>query len=295
LQKARGFVIKAARNEGCGWQPQAIAASLGRFRLARRIEDMEQGLHRLDGKTAIVTGGAGSIGLAAARLFLAEGAKVMLVDLDAGHLARAMAGLDPQHSASFAANVTVASEVEAFVAATLSRFGKIDILFSNAGNFGTVAPIESYPEEVFDSVLAVHVKGAFLCCKYAVPHMHDGGSIIITSSVAGTRGDPGVYGYITAKHAQTGLMRCLAKELAPRRIRVNTINPGPIDNGFQLAVEDKLGSIIGRDGTEFFNEIIPLHRHGKPVEIARSVLYLASDDSSFVTGAMLAVDGGMSA
>jgi NAD(P)-dependent dehydrogenase (short-subunit alcohol dehydrogenase family) len=256
---------------------------------------MEQDLRRLDGKVAIVTGGAGSIGLASARLFLAEGAKVMLVDLHAGHLARAMAGFDQQHSASFAANVTVASEVEALVAAAVSRFGKIDILFSNAGNFGTVAPIESYPEEVFDSVLAVHVKGAFLCCEYAVPHMHDGGSIIITSSVAGTRGDPGVYGYITAKHAQTGLMRCLAKELAPRRIRVNTINPGPIDNGFQLAVEDKLGSIIGRDGTEFFNDIIPLHRHGKPEEIARSVLYLASDDSSFVTGAMLAVDGGMSA
>ena len=250
---------------------------------------------RLDGKVAIITGGAGSIGLAAARLFLKEGAKVMLVDLDPRHLARAAPGLDPQRSATFAANVTVASEVEAFVEDTVQRFGKIDILFSNAGNFGTVAPIETYPEEVFDSVIAVHVKGAFLCCKYAVPRMNDGGSIIITSSVAGTRRDPGVYGYITAKHAQTGLMRCLAKELAPRRIRVNTINPGPIDNGFQLAVETKLGSIIGRDGTEFFNDIIPLRRHGRPEEIARSVLYLASDDASYVTGAMLAADGGMSA
>jgi NAD(P)-dependent dehydrogenase (short-subunit alcohol dehydrogenase family) len=256
---------------------------------------MDKGLRRLDGKVAIITGGAGSIGLAAARLFLAEGAKVMLVDLDAGQLTRAVAGLDPECCATAAANVTAAKEVEAFVEATISRFGKVDILFSNAGNFGTVAPIDSYPEAVFDSVLAVHVKGAFLCCKYAVPHMNDGGSIIITSSVAGTRGDPGVYGYITAKHAQTGLMRCLAKELAPRRIRVNTINPGPIDNGFQLAVEEKLGTIIGRDGTEFFNDIIPLGRHGAPEEIARSVLYLASDDSSFVTGTIHAVDGGMSA
>jgi NAD(P)-dependent dehydrogenase (short-subunit alcohol dehydrogenase family) len=93
----------------------------------------------------------------------------------------------------------------------------------------------------------------------------------------------------------SGLMRCLAKELAPRRIRVNTINPGPVDNAFQLSVEHKLGAIMSRDGTEFFNDIISLRRHGKPEEIARSVLFLASEESSFMTGAMLAADGGMSA
>ena len=103
-----------------------------------------------------------------------------------------------------------------------------------------------------------------------------------------------MYAYITAKHAQTGLMRCLAKELAARRIRVNSIRPGPIDNGFQLAVEKDLQNHIGRDGTQFFNELIPLGRHGNPDEIARSVLYLASDQSSFTTGAMLMADGGMS-
>ena len=124
--------------------------------------------------------------------------------------------------------------------------------------------------------------------------MTAGGSIVITSSVAATRGDPGVYAYITAKHAQTGLMRCLAKELAPRGIRVNTVNPGPVDNGFQLAVEKGLGAAIGADGTDFFNSIIPLGRHASPEEIARSVLYLASEQSSFVTGTMLMVDGGMS-
>ncbi|MBN8973472.1 MAG: SDR family oxidoreductase, partial [Rhizobiales bacterium] len=97
-----------------------------------------------------------------------------------------------------------------------------------------------------------------------------------------------------AKHAQIGLMRCLAKELAPRRIRVNTIHPGPIDNGFQLAVEQGLGTTLGVDGTAFFNDMIPLGRHGTAEEIARSVLYLASDDSSFTTGTTLMVDGGMS-
>jgi NAD(P)-dependent dehydrogenase (short-subunit alcohol dehydrogenase family) len=256
---------------------------------------MAQGTGRLEAKVSLITGGAGSIGLAAARLFLAEGAKVMLVDADEARLAEAASGLDSASCATRNADVTNSDEVRTCVEATVSRFGRIDILFSNAGNFGTVAPIETYPEEVFDAVLAVHVKGAFLCCKHAVPQMNDGGSIVITSSVAGTRGDPGVYGYITAKHAQTGLMRCLAKELAPRRIRVNTINPGPIDNGFQLAVEEKLGQIIGRSGTEFFNDIIPLHRHGRPEEIARAVLFLACEESSFVTGTMLAADGGMSA
>jgi NAD(P)-dependent dehydrogenase (short-subunit alcohol dehydrogenase family) len=248
----------------------------------------------LAGKVAVITGGAGSLGLATARLFLAEGAWVMLVDLRQSDLAHASGALASPDVATFAADVTRAGDVAAFVEATRAHYGKIDVLFSNAGNFGTVAPIADYPEDVFDAVYAVHVRGAFLACKYAVPAMNDGGSIIITSSVAATRGDPGVYAYITAKHAQIGLMRCLAKELAPRRIRVNTIHPGPIDNQFQLAVEKGLGEAIGGDGTAFFNALIPLGRHGTPEEIARSVLYLASDQSSFTTGAMLMVDGGMS-
>jgi NAD(P)-dependent dehydrogenase (short-subunit alcohol dehydrogenase family) len=247
----------------------------------------------LEGKTCIVTGGAGSIGLATARLFLAEGARVMLADLVEGALKATLHGLDLTRIAMVATDVTHGDSVRRCVEATLSRWGKIDVLFSNAGNFGAVAPIESYPEDVFDAVYAVHVKGALLMAKYAVPHMNEGGSIVITSSVAGTRGDPGVYAYITAKHAQVGLMRCLAKELAPRRIRVNTIHPGPIDNGFQAYVEDQVGKVIGRDATRFFNEMIPLGRHGSPDEIARSVLYLASDQSSFTTGTMLMVGGGM--
>lgn len=248
----------------------------------------------LEGKTCIITGGAGSLGLAAARLFVEEGARVTLVDLDEAALKTAAAGFAKERVAMVAADVSRADDARRYVDAAVKRFGAIDVLFSNAGNFGTVAPIESYPEDVFDAVHAVHVKGAFLACKYAVPHMNDGGSIVITSSVAGTRGDPGVYGYIPAKHAQIGLMRCLAKELAPRRIRVNTIHPGPIDNSFQHDVESGISAVIGRDATAMFNEMIPLGRHGRPEEIAKSVLYLASDQSSFTTGAMLMVDGGMS-
>jgi NAD(P)-dependent dehydrogenase (short-subunit alcohol dehydrogenase family) len=248
----------------------------------------------LSGKVCIITGGAGSLGLATARLFLAEGARVMLVDVNDAELQRGARNLKCSEVATCRADVTRADEVSGYVDATFERFGAIDVLFSNAGNFGVVAPIEEYPEDVFDAVYAVHVRGAFLACKYAVPKMGDGGSIVITSSVAATRGDPGVYAYITAKHAQIGLMRCLATELAPRSIRVNTIHPGPIDNSFQLVVEEGLGKAIGGDGMAFFNAMIPLHRHATPDEIARSVLYLASDQSSFTTGAMLMVDFGMS-
>lgn len=249
----------------------------------------------LDNKVCIITGGAGSIGLASAQRFLQEGARVMLVDMDSAKLEKAIEGLDPGRVASCVADVGDAGQVKGFVDETVSRWGKIDVLFSNAGNFGTVAPIDQYPEDLFDAVYKVHVKGAFLLGKYAVPNMNDGGSIVICSSVAGTRGDPGVYAYITAKHALTGLMRCLSKELAPRNIRVNTINPGPVDNSFQDKVEDDLGKIIQRDATEFFNEIIPLGRHARADEIARSVLFLASEQSSFTTGTMLMADGGMSA
>ncbi|SEQ94464.1 NAD(P)-dependent dehydrogenase, short-chain alcohol dehydrogenase family [Faunimonas pinastri] len=250
---------------------------------------------QLQDKVCVITGGAGSIGMETAKLFLAEGARVMLVDLDRERLEAAAAELASRDLATMQADVTSRESVEAFVAETVRRWGGIDAVFSNAGNFGTVAPIEAYPEATFDAVYAVHVKGAFLVCRAAVPHMGRGGSIVITSSVAGTRGDPGVYAYITAKHAQVGLMRCLAKELAPRGIRVNTIHPGPIENGFQHAVEADLSTIIGRDGGAFFDEIIPMGRHGRAEEIARSVLYLASDQSSFTTGTTLMVDGGMSA
>ncbi len=251
----------------------------------------------LQGKVCVVTGGGGSIGLATARLFVAEGARVMLADSDASRLdiaRQAFERTDTARVGTMRTDVSDAASVERLIAATLERFGRIDVLFSNAGNFGVVAPIERYPEEVFDAVQAVHVKGAFLMCRAAVPHMNDGGSIVITSSVAGLRGDPGVYAYITAKHAQIGLMRCLAKELAPRRIRANTIHPGPIDNAFQHAVEADLARLIHRDGAAFFDEQTPLARHGRPEEIAQSVLYLASAQSSYTTGTTLVVDGGMS-
>jgi NAD(P)-dependent dehydrogenase (short-subunit alcohol dehydrogenase family) len=248
----------------------------------------------LKDKHCLITGGAGSVGLACAKLFLDQGARVTLVDLHPLDSLPASLSDHADRILHLAADVSDVESTAAYVRGAVDRFGKIDVLMSNAGNFGGVAPIESFPVENFDRVLAVHVRGAFLACQHAVPNMRDGGSIIITSSVAGVTGSPGVHAYITAKHAQVGLMRSLAKELAPRRIRVNTLHPGPIDNTFQKNVEDGFTAATGRDGTEYFNSIIPMGRHATPSEIANAALYLASDMSSFSTGTLHMVDGGMS-
>lgn len=249
---------------------------------------------QLTDKVCIITGGAGSIGLATAALFIAEGARVMLVDLREPDLQKAARELACERVAYQVADVSKAADTAAYVAATVSRWGGIDVLFSNAGNGGPIGPLGNYPEDEFDAVYRVHVKGAFLACKYALERMNVGGSIVITSSVAGLKGDAGPYAYVTAKHAQVGLMRAVAKEAATRGVRVNTLHPGPIRNGFQENIEQQLSAVMGRDAREFFDERILLRRHATPAEIAQSALYLASSQSSFVTGSTLVVDGGMS-
>lgn len=251
----------------------------------------------LDGKVCVITGGAGSVGLASARLFVREGAKVMVVDLRHADVQRATADIGGPNVAGTTADVGRADDVKSYVDATVKKFGKIDVLFSNAGNQGVVTPVPDYPEDIFDSVIAVHVRGAFLACKFGLPQMNDGGSIIITSSIVGVKGDGGgAVAYVTAKHAQVGLMRSVAKGAARRNIRVNTLHPGPINNEFQLKIEEGIGKLMGgKDATALLNEAIPLQRHAHPDEIARSALFLASDQSSFTTGTTLMADGGMSA
>ncbi|OFW62145.1 MAG: short-chain dehydrogenase [Actinobacteria bacterium RBG_16_64_13] len=249
----------------------------------------------MDGKTCIVTGGYGSIGFASAEILLSEGARVTLVGRNQESLGLAAAALDvgPDRLETVAADVSESADVQRYIEKTVSRWGKIDVLFSHAGVSGVIRPITEYPEDVFDNVMAVNVRGSFLACKYVLPHMNDGGSIIITSSIMGVTADPGVSAYATSKHALIGLARVVAKEVAPRGIRVNVLAPGPIDNSFQTRIEEKLTEVVGQDGTEFLNHIIPLGRHGRAEEIARAVLFLASDQSSFTTGAVLMADGGM--
>jgi NAD(P)-dependent dehydrogenase (short-subunit alcohol dehydrogenase family) len=250
----------------------------------------------LDGKICIVTGAAGSLGLATAELFLREGARLMLVDREAAALQAAAdrLGARPDHVMAHAADVTDPKSTAGFIDATAARWGGIDVMFCNAGISGAICPIVDYPEDVFDRVMAVNVRGPFLGCKYVLPKMRDGGSIIITSSVVGTTSDPGIAAYATSKHAVIGLMRTVAKEAAHRRIRVNVVAPGPIANDFQRNVETGLSRAIGREAGEFLDGLIPLGRHGLPEEIGRLVLYLASDQSSFSTGGVFMADGGMS-
>jgi NAD(P)-dependent dehydrogenase (short-subunit alcohol dehydrogenase family) len=258
---------------------------------ARTLDLPSGGL--LHGKAAIITGGEGSIGLATARAFVAEGARVHLIGLAADSLRAGASALGA--AASWAvADVTDSVQVKTAVAAAAETFGRLDVVVSNAGIAGVIAPVADYPEDVFDQVLAVHVRGSFLVCKHALPYLRSGASIVITSSVVGLTSAAGICAYATAKHALVGLMRTLAKETAPHGIRVNTIHPGPVDNEFQHRIEVAATGLGLAQAAAAFEQLIPLARHAAPEEVARAMLFLASDQSSFVTGATLSVDGGMS-
>lgn len=249
----------------------------------------------LEGKVCVVTGAAGSLGLASTEVFLREGASVLLVDRTAEALTKA-AEMLARYAGRFdvcAADVADADATKRYVEAAVAKFGRIDVLFSNAGISGIIAPIANYPDELFDAVMAVNVRASFLAIKYAQPHMNDGGSIIVTSSVVGVTSDPGICAYATSKHAVIGLVRTAAKELAPRNIRVNIVAPGPIDNAFQKNIEDGITAATGHDGTALLDSVIPLHRHATAEEVAQTVLFLASARSSFSTGSVFMADGGM--
>jgi NAD(P)-dependent dehydrogenase (short-subunit alcohol dehydrogenase family) len=246
---------------------------------------------RLDDKVVLITGGESGIGLASARRFVAEGARVHLVGLDAAALRAAADELD---GLATVADVTDEAAVAAAIAAGAGRYGRYDVLFSNAGIAGGVHPLTEFPSDVFQRTLAVHVTGAFHVLKHGLPHVPDGGSVIITSSVVGLIGAPEVAAYVAAKHGQVGLMRVAAKEVAGRRIRVNTLHPGPTSTPFQDAIEMAATGKSQEDAARAFDGMIPLGRHATVEEIAAAALYLASDESAMVTSHTLSIDGGMS-
>ena len=254
-------------------------------------------MSRFDGKVAIVTGGAGGIGKAAARQFIAEGADVLLVDRDEAALVAAAAEIGSNRLATYAADITQPESNQGMVRAAVERFGGVDIFLANAGIEGVVKSIADTDVEMFDRVMAVNVRGVWLGLKYVMPEIarRGGGSVVITSSVAGVGGSPGLAPYVTSKHAVIGLMRSAALEGAAQNIRVNTVNPSPVETRMMRSLEEGMAPGNGEVVHASLKQRIPLGRYAEPEDIARLMLFLASPDAEFLTGGVYMADGGMTA
>ena len=254
-------------------------------------------MSRLKEKVAIITGGAGGIGKAAGKLFVAEGADVLLVDLDEAALKAACDEIGSNRVSYCVADVTRSDDNQKMVAVAEERYGGVDVLLANAGIEGDVAPIVGYDEARFDQVMAVNVKGPFLGLQAAIPAINKrgGGSIVITSSMMGVTGGVNITPYVTSKHAVIGMMKSAAKECAGMNIRVNTVNPSPVDTRMMRSLEEGFAPGEGAAMKERMAANIPLGRYAEPEDVAKMMLFLASDDSDFITGSVYMVDGGSTA
>jgi 3alpha(or 20beta)-hydroxysteroid dehydrogenase len=249
---------------------------------------------RFEGRTAVVTGAAGQIGAATARRLAGEGAKVLVVDRDADGVAATVAAIEGEGGVArgCVADVTDAQAIARYAAqgAELGG-GRIDAFFNNAGVEGPVAPIEEYPVEDFDRVLAINVRGVFLGLKHVLGHMGEGGAIVNTASIAGVLGAPAIVAYVAAKHAVVGITRTAAVETGGRGIRVNAVCPGPIEGRMMGALEEGWGG----DVHGALVQGIPLGRYGSPADVAALVAFLLSPEAAHCHGAAYVVDGGQTA
>lgn len=256
-------------------------------------------MSRFRGRVAIVTGAAGGIGLAACERFASEGASVVAVDLATTDLGAAVSAAESAGGAALAvgADVTKADEVAGYVQAAMDNFGRVDVLFNNAGIEGAYAPMVDQTEAAFDQVMAVNVRGVWLGIKYAVPAMiaSGGGSVVNTASVAGLFGSRGISPYSASKHAVAGLTKSAALELATSGVRVNAVCPAPIETRMMRSLEIFIGGENADDIRKALAERLPAQRYGEPHEVAALVAFLASDDASYITGSLYPIDGGYSA
>ena len=254
-------------------------------------------MNKLEGKIAIITGGAGGIGKETAKVFLNEGADVIIFDLNEDDLIKVCKEIESNHLSYFAGDVTKPEDNLKAVEIAQEKYGGVDIFVANAGIEGEVNNIEDYSLDKFDQVMAVNVRGPFLGLKASIPAMdlRDGGSFIITSSIAGLSGAAGIGPYATSKHAVIGLMKSAAKECAEKNIRVNSVNPSPVETRMMRSLEEGLMPGEASDAKSLMESNIPLGRYGTPEDVAKLMLFLASDDSSFITGSVYTVDGGSTA
>ncbi|MBB2967647.1 SDR family NAD(P)-dependent oxidoreductase [Leifsonia aquatica] len=248
---------------------------------------------RLAGKSAIVTGGAGGIGRATSLALAAEGARVAVVDLqqDAAEAVAAEIRAAGGEAVAIAADVSAEADVERAVATAVDAFGGLDIAFNNAGIIRRTTAVETTVEE-WDRVFGVNVRGIFLMCKHVVPVMaaKGKGSIINTGSGWGLKGGGQAISYCASKGAVVNMTRALAIDHGPQGIRVNSVNPGDVNTGMLRDEARQLGQEAGAFLADAADR--PLGRMGEPTEIAAAVVWLASDESSYVTGSALVVDGG---
>lgn len=247
----------------------------------------------LAGKVIIITGGAGGIGEATARMAHARGASVVITDLEAGPV-EAIAQSLGERAAGLAVDVTRREDNQAMVDLALERFGRLDAAFLNAGIEGQVGPFDSRSDQAWETVFNVNVHGVRFGVEAALPALRKsgGGSVVITSSIAGVRGAAGLSPYVSSKHAVTGMMRCLAAELGPENIRVNTLNPGPVDNRMMRSIEEQAKPGHGKDVQAAFTSRIPLGRYVTNDECAAMACLLFADEAAGFNGNCYMVDGG---
>ncbi|MGO4328965.1 SDR family oxidoreductase [Cupriavidus sp. 2TAF22] len=248
---------------------------------------------RIKDKVALITGAGAGIGEATAELFAREGAKVIVADLNIDN-ARAVAARIGKNALAIEVDVASSEQVRQMIRHAAEHFGGIDILVNNAG-FGTLGSVVTLEEDAWDSVIDVNLKGVYLCSKYAIPELvrRGGGSIVNLASTISVVGIPDRAAYVAAKGGVAALTRAMALDHSAEGIRVNSVAPGVINSSYYDKMFKEVADPIAfRKGLEARS---PLNKMGEPMDIAQMILFLASDESSFATGAMFTVDGGYTA
>lgn len=250
-------------------------------------------------KVVLITGAAGGFGVETVKAFAERGAKVVLVDLYMEALEKVAQelGLEEGRYLLVAADVAKEEDIINYVNKTKETFGRIDVFFNNAGIEGVVSKLVDYPSDMFHKVIDINVKGAYFGMKYVLKVMQEqkSGSIINVSSVAGLKGMPDLSAYVTSKFALIGMTRSAAVENAPLGIRINAICPAMVNTRMMRSVEEGIAGDKAEEAKKAFEATIPLGRYGEVEEIASLVMYLASDEASFITGVFLPIDGGYTA